>query len=487
MTHAIVWFRKGLRLHDNPALLAACEGARRLYPVFVLDPWFVNPERVGLNRMRFLLESLQDLDRSLRALSSRLLVVRGKPVEVLPGLWRQWQINRLTFERDTEPYALTRDGQVHDLAQPAGVEVIVCTSHTLYDPDQLIKANRGRAPQTYQSFCKLVARLGPPLETVASPASLPSLAEVTEAQYPIPSLSELGYPAQPEAEPSLYQGGEHEGLRRLASYLSDPARVASFSKPDTDPTAFEPPATTALGPYLKFGCISVRTFYTQLQAVYAQLKSHTQPPVSLLGQLYWREFFYTLAYVTPNYDQMVGNPLCRQIAWDDNEPALRAWAEARTGYPWIDAAMTQLRREGWLHHLSRHAVACFLTRGDLWLSWEKGQAVFNQLLIDADWSINASNWMWLSASAFFHAYHRVYSPITFAKGYDPEGHYIRHYLPVLKQFPKQYIYEPWKAPLAVQQQADCLIGQDYPRPIVAHIEAKERNLGRMRAAYAVAP
>jgi len=139
----------------------------------------------------------------------------------------------------------------------------------------------------------------------------------------------------------------------------------------------------------------------------------------------WREFFYTAGAYTPNFDKMEGNPICKQIPWESKPEHLNAWKEARTGFPYIDAIMTQLKTEGWIHHLARHSVACFLTRGDLWVSWEHGQKVFEELLLDADWSLNAGNWMWLSASAFFHQYFRVYSPVAFGKKTDKHGDYIK--------------------------------------------------------------
>ncbi len=175
------------------------------------------------------------------------------------------------------------------------------------------------------------------------------------------------------------------------------------------------------------GCTTVR-----LLQIEKEKKNHTKPPTSLKGQLLWREFFYTVGGATKNFDKMEGNPICRQIDWDDNQEFFKAWEEARTGYPWIDAIMVQLRQEGWMHHLARHAVACFLTRGDLYCHWEKGRDVFDRLLIDADWHVNNGNWMWLSASAFFHQFFRVYSPVSFGKKYDKNGDFIRHYLPVLK-------------------------------------------------------
>ncbi|CAI5998776.1 unnamed protein product [Closterium sp. NIES-64] len=149
-------------------------------------------------------------------------------------------------------------------------------------------------------------------------------------------------------------------------------------------------------------------------------------------QLLWREFFYTAAYGTPNFDRMQGSSICRQIPWKADPELLVAWRDAKTGFPWIDAIMVQLRQWGWMHHLARHCVACFLTRGDLLVHWELGRDVFDRLLVDSDWAINNGNWLWLSASAFFSQYHRIYSPVTFGKKYDPSGKFIRHFLPVLK-------------------------------------------------------
>lgn len=180
---------------------------------------------------------------------------------------------------------------------------------------------------------------------------------------------------------------------------------------------------------------------------------------------------------------MEGNPICVQIPWDHNPEALAKWAEGRTGFPWIDAIMTQLRQEGWIHHLARHAVACFLTRGDLWISWESGMKVFEELLLDADWSVNAGSWMWLSCSAFFQQFFHCYCPVGFGRRTDPSGDYIRRYIPKLKDYPNCYIYEPWNAPESVQKAANCIVGVDYPKPMLNHAESSRLNIERMKQVY----
>jgi len=266
--------------------------------------------------------------------------------------------------------------------------------------------------------------------------------------------------------------------------LKDELWVARFEKPNTAPNSLEP-STTVLSPYLKFGCLSARLFYQKLKEILKRQTKHSQPPVSLVGQLMWREFYYTVAAAEPNFDRMLGNIYCLQIPWQEQPEHLEAWTHGRTGYPLIDAIMRQLRQEGWIHHLARHAVACFLTRGDLWISWEEGQRVFEQLLLDQDWALNAGNWMWLSASAFFHQYFRVYSPVAFGKKTDPQGHYIRKYVPELAKYPAGCIYEPWKASLADQRTYGCVLGTDYPHRIVKHEVVHKENIKRMGAAYKV--
>lgn len=479
---------QGLRLHDNPALLEASLDVDHMYPIFILDPHFVTPQRVGTNRMNFLLESLADLDASLKARGSRLLVIQGKPQDTLPELFKEWGITKLCFESDTEPYALTRDAGAKELATAAGITVHSPVSHTLYDPADIVRRSGGKSPLTMKSFEKIINSMGDPPPPVSDPpATLPGPA--TDAprcdayQSLVPSLVDLGY-SDPSTTP--FCGGESAALSRMADYIADKDWVATFEKPKGNPATFTPkPATTVLSPYLKFGCLSPRLFHAKLLAIYREKAGkHTQPPVSLRGQLLWREFFYCVSSTTPNFDKMEGNPVCRQIPWTTDPVLLAAWEEGRTGYPWIDAIMTQLRTEGWMHHLARHSVACFLTRGDLWCSWEAGKDVFDRLLLDADWALNSGNWMWLSASAFFSQYFRVYSPISFGKQYDKNGDYIRRYIPALKDMPAKYIYEPWTAPKAVQEKANCIIGKDYPLPIVDHAVVSKVNMEKMKAAYA---
>lgn len=174
------------------------------------------------------------------------------------------------------------------------------------------------------------------------------------------------------------------------------------------------------------------------------------------------------------------------------------------GFPWIDAIQTQLREEGWIHQVARHATVCFLTRGTLWISWEEGMKIFDELLLDADWSVNCGTWMWLSCSSFFQQIFHLYCPVNFGRKADPNGDFIRRYLPILRNFPTKYIHEPWMAPIKVrslispnfvacinltllfhqvQSDSKCRVGVDYPLPMINHVEASRVNLERMRQVY----
>ncbi|XP_050306949.1 cryptochrome-1-like isoform X1 [Anthonomus grandis grandis] len=484
--HAVHWFRKGLRLHDNPSLREGLQGATTFRCVFVLDPWFAGSSNVGINKWRFLLQCLEDLDRSLRKLNSRLFVIRGQPADTLPKLFREWGTTALTFEEDPEPFGRVRDHNITALCKELGITVVQNVSHTLYQLQNIIDRNGGKAPLTYHQFLAVIACMGPPPQpeppvtgSTVELAHTP-LAEDHDEKFGVPTLEELGFDTE-GLNPPVWQGGETEALARLERHLERKAWVASFGRPKMTPQSLLP-SQTGLSPYLRFGCLSTRLFYYQLTDLYKKIKK-AFPPLSLHGQLLWREFFYCAATKNPNFDKMLGNPICVQIPWDRNAEALAKWANGQTGFPWIDAIMTQLRQEGWIHHLARHAVACFLTRGDLWISWEEGMKVFEELLLDADWSVNAGMWMWLSCSSFFQQFFHCYCPVKFGRKADPNGDYIRKYLPILKNMPTQYIHEPWMSPENVQKAAKCIVGTDYPLPMVNHISVSKINIQRMKQVY----
>ncbi|CAH0518271.1 unnamed protein product [Peronospora belbahrii] len=501
----------------------------------------------GVNRFQFMLESVSDLADALAARGSRLVVARGDGLQVLRRLLPAWRITHLFFDAASEPFAIDRDKRAVALAIRLGIKTQVTHGYTLYDLNNVIAENGGEPPKTYTAFLRALAMQPmppkplPTPEQVPAPAFLPSelyqqvvdyetnrvksdrdvlqsdakeekaedeeeiddskdiakyLKEIagSEQQFTIPEVTEFGYDV-PERHPFIY-GGEQIALSILRTYCRNEGRVVKFEKPKTSPAQTTPSAsTTSLSPFLYFGCISPRTFLHHVRGIQKHhAKAISATPVSLDGQLLWREFFHCHGLANRYFDKMEESPTCLQIDWrwhkipekeedmtDDDKLArsqFKAWTDGQTGFPWIDAIMIQLKEEGWMHHLTRHSVACLLTRGDLYISWVRGLEVFQERLIDHDWSINAGNWLWLSSSYFFTAYFRVYSPSTFGKKWDPDGLFIRKYVPALSKMPVKYIYEPWKAPMTVQHAAGCLIGKEYPFPIADH---KTQCVGAWRA------
>uniref|UniRef100_A0A8C4IXK0 Cryptochrome-1-like n=1 Tax=Dromaius novaehollandiae TaxID=8790 RepID=A0A8C4IXK0_DRONO len=428
-------FRKELRLHDNPTLLAALESSEVVYPIYILDRKFMTSVmNIGALRWHFLLQSLENLQKNLLQLDSCLLVIQGEYGAVLRDHVKKWNITQVSLDAEVEPFYKEMEANIRSLGEELGFEVLSLIGHSLYDAKRILDLNGGTPPLTYKRFLHILSLLGDPEAPVRNLAAEdfqrcrpPDLCLAECYRVPLPVDLKI-----PTECLSPWKGGETEGLQRLEQHLMN------------------------------------------------QSKHHSLPPVSLQGQLLWREFFYTVAAATPNFTKMSGNPICLQINWYEDAERLHKWKTAQTGFPWIDAIMTQLRQEGWIHHLARHAAACFLTRGDLWISWEEGMKVFEEMLLDADYSINAGNWMWLSASAFFHQYTRIFCPVRFGKRTDPEGQYIRKYLPILKNFPSKYIYEPWTASEEEQKEAGCIIGQDYPFPMVNHKEVSDHNLQLMK-------
>jgi cryptochrome len=477
--------------------------------------------------------------------------MREAPQTLLPKLWKEWKITHLVFEKDTDAYGRERDEAVMNMAKDAGVEVLCIPGRTLWDSDELVKANGGKPTMSMSQVQSAGAKLGNIARPIPAPKSLPDPGELTltfeheepeknpdfnaahrngdettyvkiagpKGDFAVPTIEELGL-KQPTTP---HHGGESLALEALDKIIADKDYTATFEKPKTAPTQFEPQATTLLSPHLHFGSLSVREFYWRVQDVVDNYTgTASKPPTSLTGQILFRDMYFgaqaALGYA---FGQTVGNPQCRFIPWhlpstvdtstklitgsyqiDDPkaEEYFKRWKAGKTGFPWIDALMRQLRLEGWIHHLGRHAVACFLTRGGCYVDWERGAEVFEEWLIDHEAACNIGNWQWLSCTAFFSQFYRCYSPIAFPAKWDKTGALVRKFCPELKDFGDKYIYEPWKAPIVDQKKWGCLVRGDgsldsvedggksykqYPKPMFDFSERRELCIRQMKTAYGV--
>lgn len=351
--------------------------------------------------------------------------------------------------------------------------------------------------------------------------------------FAVATLEELGFP--PATTP--HRGGETRALQALDAVFAaaDGAYAATFRKPQTSPAALAPPSTTLLSPFLHFGALSVRLFYHRAEEAVRQHQkagkgkggAASQPPESLTGQLLFRDMYFAAQAALGHAMTQTGyNPMVRFVPWHlpskfeksasatdsttkevavpgeyvvDSKQAeewFQRWASGTTGFPWIDALMRQLRHDGWIHHLGRHSVACFLTRGGCYVHWERGAEVFSELLLDHEPACNAGNWQWLSCTAFFAQYYRCYSPVSFPQKWDKEGAFVKHWCPELKDLNPKYIYEPWKAPVQDIKKAGVKLvefpgaGQKlekgtYPKPMFDFSERRTICIASLKKAYSV--
>ena len=576
----IYWFRTDLRLHDSPALKAALDlSPEAFWPVWTWDPHYVYRARVGVNRWQYLyvflvqrlrrtckhvllisrydahrIDCQNDLSTSITKINpkSKLFLLREAPQTLFPKLFKAWKITHLVFEKDTDAYARDRDAVVMQAAKEAGVEVITRTGRTLWDPDEVVKKNGNKPTMSITQLQAAGKKVGEIPRPIPAPTSLPDPGELNldfEAQRPevvpdvnggyreqadqsyesiagpkgdfsVPTLAQLGFP---EAT-TPHRGGESHALESLAKLAANEKYMATFEKPNTAPTAFNPQSTTLLSPHLHFGSLSIRQFWWTVQDILSSYKGKpSEPPVSLTGQLLFREMYFAAqASLGHSFSTTIGNPNCRFIPWHlptlpqpnntntngsyaidspQAEEHFQRWKHGQTGFPWIDALMRQLKLTGWIHHLGRHAVACFLTRGGCYISWERGAEVFAEYLIDHEEACNVGNWQWLSCTSFYSQFFRVYSPIAFPQKTDGRGEFVGEFVPELKGLVGgKGIYEPWKAGVGELRKAgvklvnyqDLETGVDgmrvvaegtYPRPMFDFAEMRTKCLAGMKEGY----
>jgi deoxyribodipyrimidine photo-lyase len=472
MTAAIWWVRRDLRLADNQALASALAHAERVIPVFVLDPVLLDSPNVGDKRVAFLFGGLRRLDADLRARGSRLVVRRGEPLAELGALLEESGGTAIFAEEDFSPYARKRDARVAE-----ALPLHLTTGVTVHPPGAVRKAD-GEPYTVFTPFSRTWKALPLPSERdlLAAPAALPA----------VPTVPSLAIPDSPSLSPSVpFPPGEAEAQRRLAGFVGgDAPSIYGYGQARD---RLDLAGTSQLSPYLRFGMVSARQAVVSARsaAAAAETGRHAQGrqgAETWLNELIWREFFVHILYHFPRVRRSSFRAQYNHIAWENDAGAFTAWCEGRTGYPVVDAAMRQLLETGWMHNRARMIVASFLVK-DLLIDWRWGERFFMQHLVDGDPAANNGGWQWAAGTGTDAApYFRIFNPILQGKKHDPEGAFVRHWLPELACVPDRALHAPWEMPEEVQREAGCVIGQDYPAPVIDHAWARERTL----AAYAQA-
>ncbi len=464
MTTAIWWIRRDLRLTDNQALAAALEQADQVIPTFILDPNLLDSEYVGPKRLAFLWGGLRRLEADLQAAGSRLILRRGEPREELRKLLSESGASAIFAEEDVSPYARRRDDTVAE-----SLPLQLLGGLTVHPPEAVLKAD-GTPYTVFTPFSKgwnSLPQPSPP-HILPAPTSIPTPNSDLSSHF-IPTN-----PALPSGVPFI--PGEAEAQRRLVTF-TDGAEAAIFRYAG-DRNRMDLAGTSGLSPYLRFGMVSARrAVVTALLAIEnAPNAEARQGAETWLNELIWREFYLAILYHFPQVRGASFRPEYDQIVWANHQAAFAAWQEGRTGYPVVDAAMRQLQKTGWMHNRARMVVASFLVK-DLLIDWRWGERWFMQHLVDGDPAANNGGWQWTAGTGTDAApYFRIFNPILQSQKYDPDGAYVRRWVPELADVPPKFIHAPWEMPADVQKQAGCQIGRDYPEPIIDHKQARERTL-----------
>jgi deoxyribodipyrimidine photo-lyase len=460
---SIVWFRgKDLRLTDHgPMVEAAATGD--VIPLFVLDPYFFAPERAQdlPHRLQFLLDSLRELEAGLARLGSRLLVVPGRSVDVVPRMAAQWQADQVLAHRWVEPFGRERDRRVGEALARDGVAFRLFEGETLLSPGSV----RNLQGDMFRVFTPFARACGLRLDLAAAlpvPRSLPPLpVGPAEDAVPIPTLADLGLASNPQ----LQRGGEKAARVRLEVFVRGSLLDYGLDRDRMD----RPGGTSRLSADLKFGTLSVRTVW---QAVAAAGGSESGR--RFLNELLWREFSHHLLWEWPQLLERPFRPAFEGFPWLEDAEAWQAWTEGRTGFPVVDAAARQLKVEGFVHNRARMVAASFLTK-HLLLDYRQGEAHYLRWLTDGDWAQNSAGWQW-SAGCGCDAqpWFRIFNPVSQGLKFDPDGAYVRRWVPELAACPAAFLQEPWKAPRAQR-------APNYPEPIVDLALARQRFLATAKA------
>jgi deoxyribodipyrimidine photo-lyase len=453
----VMWFRLDLRLADNPALEAAAATGLPVVPVFIL------PEKdhdgvPGAASAWWLHQSLTKLDESLRAKGSRLIVRRGETVETLLELAAETKAKRVFWNRVYEPPALKRDPGITAKLKAKGIETECFNGSLLFEPGSL-QTTSGGTFQVFTPFWKsLWNERGHLRETLKTPSHFPAPAKWPKS-LKIAELELLPKIDWANGIREAWTPGEEAARERLRWFGK--GAVSQYNE-ERDRTDLD--ATSRLSPRLHFGELSPVEVWHAL--------AHTQGAESYLRQLTWREFSYHLLCAFPETPWAPFNPQFRHFPWRKNAKRLKAWQKGRTGYPMVDAAMRQLWTSGWMHNRARLVVASFLVK-HLLIPWQDGAAWFLDTLVDADLANNTMGWQWTSGCGVDAApYFRVFNPIVQGEKFDPDGEYVRRWIPELRELPTEWIHKPWEAPPLVLGAAGVKLGETYPEPIVDHAEGR---------------
>jgi deoxyribodipyrimidine photo-lyase len=481
----LIWFRLDLRLADQPALAAARQRGGPVIPVYIAAPDEDGDWPPGAASNWWLHQSLAALAGSLHAIGSRLVIRRGASLPVLRALAKETGAQTVLWNRRYEPAAVARDRQIKADLRADGLTVESFNSALLFEP-WTVANQSGRPFQVFTPYWHRCLKSDDPAKPLPAPRSIPT-PSLWPASEPLESLGLDPQHSWTDGLSRAWQPGEigaGRSLRRFCERRFEPYPEAR-NRPDLD-------GTSRLSPHLHFGEISPRQIWHNVKAMAEKggLPTATWRQSQFLAEIGWREFAHHLVYHFPSTPAKPLRPDFARFPWRRNSGWLRAWQQGRTGYPIVDAGMRELWTTGWMHNRVRMITASFLVK-DLLIDWREGARWFWNTLVDADLASNTLGWQWSAgcgadAAPFF----RIFNPTAQGQKFDPNGDYVRRWLPKLARLPSAWIHQPSDAPLSIRRTAGVELDQTYPAPIVRHAIAREvalEALARIKKRGAAAP
>ena len=470
----IVWFRQDLRLHDQAALNAAIKSGYPIISLYIYDDSSEEARALGGAQRWWLHHSLTSLNNDLIKLGNQLILRHGKPLNMIYDLINKYNIQGIYWSRCYEPYAIARDTAIKQSLKDRGIEAHSVNSSLLFEPWTILN----QAGQPYKVFSQFWKSCFKNWNKISKPGELlpRELRSVNTTPQSDSILSWKLLPTTPNWAQEFFEywtPGEAGAQDHLQTFIEDIAE--SYRQHRSFPARH---GTSRLSPHLHFGEISPQQVVRVITAHYPT--GLTTGPACYLKQLGWREFCHYLLYHHPH---MVDKPFRNNFAtleWDYDDKLIQQWQRGLTGFPIVDAGMRQLWRMGWMHNRVRMIVASFLAK-DLFMDWKDGERWFWDTLVDADLANNVASWQWIAGCGADTApYFRIFNPYLQSKKFDPQGVYIRKWVPELANLPDEYIHEPHNAPALYLEIAGITLGKTYPYPMVNHREARGRALNRYK-------
>ncbi|PWT73501.1 MAG: deoxyribodipyrimidine photolyase [Proteobacteria bacterium] len=456
---ALMWFRRDLRAHDNASLSRALEQNSAVWCVFVFDTEILDHLSSHDRRVEFIHACVVELDTALRALGGGLIVLHGRAREEVPRLAAKLNVAAVYLNHDYEPAAMDRDLAVERALGDLSIAFYSFKDHVIFEKSEVL--TRAETPfSVFTPFRRAwLERLSnTQLGSCAVDRHAASFALPPE--HRIPSLAELGFEHTNLRELGL-PTGTSGGRTWFRDFLS---RIDCYAERRDYPALRGP---SYLSVHLRFGTLSIR------ELVREAASHSSEGAKTWLSELIWREFYFMILYHHPHVVDHAFRADLDRIAFPNREDHFLAWCEGRTGYPLVDAAMRQINQTGYMHNRLRMMSASFLVK-DLHVDWRWGERYFARQLNDFDLAANNGGWQWAASTGCDpQPYFRIFNPVTQSEKFDPDGRFIRLYLPELKAVPDRYIHEPWGMSEAEQKSCGVVIGRDYPRPIVDHATARQ--------------